>query len=122
MMKNLKLVLPALALILGLGIVFTQSAFKTPKKTTYEYFKYNGTTFDETNYRNISNWEHVTDPEAPSCLGDQKICVLKVDDANLTASGTMLDKLDDFFNDELDAPNEVNSYVIDTDNIQAQQN
>ncbi|RYF12212.1 MAG: hypothetical protein EOO42_20390 [Flavobacteriales bacterium] len=122
-MKNLKLILPVLAIILGLGIVLTQSAFKShDAKRTVSYFKYTGSTFDETNYRNISNWEHVTDLEAPSCAGEGKICVLEVDNSNLTAPGTMIQKLDDYFNQQLDGTDEVRDYVEEPLNAQAQQN
>jgi len=41
-MKNLKFNLPVIAMLLGLGIVFTQSAFKTDKKLLNVYgYNYN---------------------------------------------------------------------------------
>ena len=115
-----KISLGLAALCLAFGLVFSMSAFKSKAnagKRALVYFKYNGSTFNEANYRNIENWEHITDPEAPSCAGTSDICVLSVDDADLTAPGTMEEKLDDFFNNELAAPNEVNSYVTDANNI-----
>ncbi|MBB2144590.1 hypothetical protein GM921_03780 [Pedobacter sp. LMG 31464] len=122
-MRKLKNLLPLIAIVLGLSLAFTQSAFKfSDKKRSTQYFKYTGTTFNETNYRDIDNWEYVTDPEEVSCIGETNICVLSVDSDNLTAPGTMLEKLDDFFNTELASPNEVNDYVTDDDHIVAQQN
>lgn len=125
-MKNLKKSIFGLAaLVVAFGLVVSVSAFKgtaNGEKRALVYFKYNGSTFNEANYRNIENWEHITDPEAPSCAGSSDICVLSVDDADLTAPGTMEEKLDDFFNSELAAPNEVNSYVTDANNIVSKQN
>ncbi|SFH19451.1 DUF6520 family protein [Pedobacter insulae] len=40
-MKNLKKLLPAFALVVGLGLVFTQSAFKA-EKTSYTYYRVGG--------------------------------------------------------------------------------
>jgi len=65
MMKNLKLVLPALALILGLGIVFTQSAFKGKTKTPVVY-EYTSNSHLPADIKDIDNWE-VADLETPSC-------------------------------------------------------
>ncbi|MGY0036286.1 DUF6520 family protein [Pedobacter sp. NJ-S-72] len=42
-MKNLKFNLPVVAMLLGLGVVFTQSAFKTDKKLL-NFYGYNYTT------------------------------------------------------------------------------
>ena len=124
-MKNLKkLTFGLVALVLAFGLVFSVSAFKnlTIKKGTTVYFKYNDSTFNETAYRNIGNWQPIDHPEEVGCDGETNICILRVDSDNLTAPGTMLDKLDDFFNNQLDNPGDVNAYVTTSANIEAQQN
>lgn len=125
-MKNLKkLTFGLVALVMAFGLVFSVSAFKSKSSTkrTPVYFKYTGSNFNETAYRNISNWEQTTAPEEEACFGNTNICILKVDTENLSGPGaTMLDKLDHFLNTDLDGSGEVASYVNDDDNREAEQN
>lgn len=102
MMKNLKNLLPVLAILLGLGLVITQSAFKNntkPSKTDV-MFQYqdsdNGRIYDST------AWEEVTSPTAGCPEGVKLPCVVKFDtgdyadiDAYLTAHPTLQSILDD---------------------------
>lgn len=123
-MKNLKkLTFGLVALVLAFGLVFSVSAFKNRAKRAPVYFKYEGTTFDETAYRNISNWHQTTAPEEEACIGDSDICILSVDSDNLSGPGTtMLDKLDYFFNTTLSDNGDVASYVNTPANREAEQN
>ena len=79
MMKNLKLVLPVLALVLGLGLVLTQSAFKSTSSNqakTATYWRFDST--DISDLRDATKYVQITDPEAPSCEdGDDLPCVLQ---------------------------------------------
>lgn len=121
MMKNLKkLAFGLVALVMAFGLVFSVSAFKTKKGTTV-YYKYKGSSFNESDYRNMSNWEAVDEPGEVECGGDNNICILRVDSDNLTAPGDQLDKLDHFFNNQLQQTGDVNTYVNNTANIEAQQ-
>ena len=124
-MKNLKkLAFGLVALCLAFGLVFSVSAFKSKKsvKRAPVYFKYIGSTFDETAYRNISNWQHTSAPDEEACIGDNDICILSVDSEDLSAPGTMLDKLDDFFTNDLSNSGDVANYVNTPANRAAEQN
>ena len=81
-MKNLKLILPALAIILGLGIVFTQSAFKGEAKgKRLQYtFRYNGPDHSKANVENESNWVYTTSPITCDDV-PQEACSIVVDQA-----------------------------------------
>lgn len=114
-----------LAFVLGLGLVISQSAFKSASATKRVpvYFKYTGSTFDETAYRDIdNNWQAITNPSEEGCIGDSDICVLSVDSEDLSGSGSMLEQLDDFFNVDLVGPGQVESYVDDPAHREAEQN
>lgn len=112
------------ALVLAFGLIFSVSAFKNNgiKKGTTVYYKYTGTSFNEDDYRNMDNWEPVEEPEEVDCGGETNICILRVDSDNLTAPGDELDKLDDFFNNQLHQTGDVDTYVNTPANIEAQQN
>lgn len=125
-MKNLKkLSFGLAALVMAFGLVFSVSAFKernSAKKGAAVFFKYEGSSFNEAAYRNISNWKQTTAPEEESCIGEQDICILSVDSDNLTASGSMADKLDYFFNTDLSSSGQVAGYVNAPANRVAEQN
>lgn len=94
-MKNLKLILPVFAIVLGLGIVFTQSAFKakTPINLAYQY---TGST-DE-GVMEPSNWTPITyQPTPTECdeLGDL-VCIVQFTDEQF-------DNIADFLNNQTDA-------------------
>ena len=111
------------ALVMVFGLVFSLSAFRNPsQRGTTVYYKYNGSTFNEAAYRNMANWQHIDDPEEAECGGETYICILKVDSDNLSGTGSLLDQLDDFFDNQLPNTGDVNSYVNNTANIEAQQN
>jgi hypothetical protein len=121
-MKNLKkLMFGLLALVMVFGLVFSLSAFTQIKKGPTVYFKYKGTSFNETDYRSMSNWEPVAEPGEVECGGDNNICILRVDSDHLTGSGSQLDKLDDFFSTQLNQLGDVDTYVNTSANIEAQQ-
>lgn len=124
-MRNLKsLIFGLAALCLAFGLVFTVSAFKstTAVKRAPVYFKYLGSTFDELAYRNINNWQQTTAPEEEACIGDSDICILIVDSENLSAPGSMLDKLEHFFETDLEDDGDVAAYVNTPANREAEQN
>ncbi len=64
MMKNLKLVLPLFAIILGLGLVFTQSAFQVSNKSTTLRYRYIGN--DEAGLKTLSNWQEIAPEDTPA--------------------------------------------------------
>lgn len=73
-MKNSKKLLPVLALVLGLGLVFTQSAFKSVQKSAPVEYQYTSNSNLEQDMQDIGNWE-VVDEETPSCAtGTAKPC------------------------------------------------
>lgn len=73
-MKNLKKLLPIFALVLGFGLVFTQSAFKSVQKNTPVEYQYTSNSNLEEDMQDIDNWE-VVDEETPSCpSGSVKPC------------------------------------------------
>ncbi|RZK37834.1 MAG: hypothetical protein EOO90_24145 [Pedobacter sp.] len=75
-MQNLKKMLPLMALVLGMGLVLTQSAFKTTKTDQYT-FRYNGPNYSQANVENEANWIH---DESVACTDvPQKACSIKVD-------------------------------------------
>ena len=113
------------ALVLAFGLVFSVSAFnvgKSAKKGAAVFFKYEGSSFNEAAYRNVSNWKQTTAPEEEACIGEQDICILSVDADNLTAPGSMADKLDHFFNTDLNSTGQVANYVNAPANRVAEQN
>ncbi|TCC94190.1 hypothetical protein EZ428_05270 [Pedobacter frigiditerrae] len=64
-MKNLKKLLPVIAVVLGLVIAFGTSAFKAKVKTPVVY-EYTSNSHLAADIKNIANWE-VADLETPSC-------------------------------------------------------
>lgn len=66
-------------LIVGFGILITQSAFrntlKTQKRTTYT-FHYTGTSFSVADVEDESKWEY--DPAANTCSGDEQACTIRI--------------------------------------------
>ncbi|PWS26159.1 hypothetical protein DHW03_15295 [Pedobacter yonginense] len=89
-MKNLKIKLPFLALLLGLGIVFVQSAFTSvTDKRANTYWRYNPT--DPALSYSGSNYSQITVPidqvECPTGL--DAICVFEAPET--VTSTTLLD-------------------------------
>jgi hypothetical protein len=79
-MKNLKIRLPFLALLLGLGIFFTQSAFTSkPVARAYSYWRYNPNVSGSEKL--AGQYTHITDGDAEECeSGNDIICVLRVEE------------------------------------------
>ncbi|RYF88935.1 MAG: hypothetical protein EOO03_07210 [Chitinophagaceae bacterium] len=77
-MKNLKFLLPLFAIILGIGVVFTTSAFKNKVNKPTKAFTYWQFTGDDINeVRDYTKYTQITNPEAPSCEEGSDIpCVL----------------------------------------------
>ena len=93
-MKNLKNLLPLFALILGLSIVFTQSAFtSTTKSATTTYWYYTGPNNDEAEVLDHDNWSMV-DPNDTCLETAQKPCRISVDADNQTAFESFLSTQD----------------------------
>jgi len=117
-MRNLKsLIFGLAALCLAFGLVFTVSAFKS-KGTAQRapiYFLYDGDDYTPTDFRDVDNWTHESSPT--SCGGSTNLCVLKVDDANLSGDGTLEEQLIEYFNSMNDPALE--SYVSTPANIQS---
>jgi hypothetical protein len=81
MMRKLKNVLPLIAFVVGLSLVFSQSAFKFgDKKTTTLKYRYNGP--DEAGLTTLINWEDVSEQEEPeNCLPGTEIpCLVEFED------------------------------------------
>ncbi len=80
-MKNLKNLLPALALVLGLTFAFTQIAFKSDvKKSTTLKYRYIGN--DETGLTTLANWEDVSNEPSPEACesGTEIPCLVVFED------------------------------------------
>lgn len=88
-MKNLKFILPVFAIIFGLGIVFTTSAFKSSdKKIQTLKYRYIGT--NETDLTNPLKWENVSEEPNPEACepGEELPCIVQFNDneyANIAA-------------------------------------
>ena len=68
-MKNLKNLLPILAFVLGIGLVFTQSAFKsTTTKTSKQWFVYTGESIAGESIQ--ANYDLYESPGEPTSCGD----------------------------------------------------
>lgn len=78
-MKKIKLILPALALILGLTVVFTQSAFKSNTKKADVYWQYNQNS--DAGIRTGTNYTLTSAPDEVGCDGSELPCVLRVDES-----------------------------------------
>eukprot|EP00744_Colponema_vietnamica_P037632 GILI01068826.1.p1 GENE.GILI01068826.1~~GILI01068826.1.p1 ORF type:complete len:123 (+),score=3.28 GILI01068826.1:346-714(+) len=77
-MKNAKKLM-LFAFILGIGLVFTQSAFKSTNRTLYT-FRYVGADYLKASVENESNW--IYDSSAASCDDSpEQACTIKVDAA-----------------------------------------
>jgi len=77
-MKNLKIKLPFLALLLGLGIVFVQSAFTPKTNRANTYWRYDLT--NNSGLRDGDSYTKITDPDAPTCSGSNLPCVIAAPD------------------------------------------
>lgn len=80
-MKNLKSKLPFLTLLLGMGIVFFQSAFTVkPEKRVSTYWRFDSSSSSD--LRDGTEYTNISDPDAPSCpTGTDLPCVLEVDES-----------------------------------------
>lgn len=106
--------LATFVLIAVIGLTFAFTNEKGSPKGTTVYFEYAGSSYSDSDYRNPGNWNFTTSPS--DCPGDGHICVLQIDDSNLTGSGTMVQKLDRYFQ-TLSSPNEVKDFVETPANI-----
>ncbi len=85
-LKNIKL--GALALVLGLGLVFTQSAFTPAVLNTYH--------FDGTDWQLVTRSYDDTidmgtgqyDPNSYQCVGDENICTAQIESEESTVPGS----------------------------------
>ncbi|TKC10663.1 hypothetical protein FA048_10830 [Pedobacter polaris] len=79
-MKNSKIVFPAIAIVLGLGIAFSSSAFKPSGKVNVLKYRYIGT--NEAGLTTLSNWTDVSTEENPTpCeAGDEIPCLVQFQD------------------------------------------
>lgn len=95
-----KLNLGLVALVLGFGLVVTQSAFTTPKQTTSSFWRYN--LDSETGALSGFNYTKITDPEAPGCADEQEIpCVIEVE-GNINSQLDLDNYLSTTFGSEVD--------------------
>ncbi|MDQ7950133.1 MAG: DUF6520 family protein [Pedobacter sp.] len=101
-MKNSKSLLPFFAIVLGLGLVFTQSAFKSGVKKTTLMFQYQDADDDRIN--DEAAWEDVTSEPAESCgEGSTLPCIVSFDTteyADLAAYLAAHPTVDDILLDE----------------------
>jgi hypothetical protein len=77
-MKNLKKLLPVIAVVIGLGIFFGASAFKSiNQKTTTLKYRFTGTSTTE--LHDISKWDDVSaqPTPAPCETGDELPCLVE---------------------------------------------
>ena len=77
----------AVAVLLGVSLVITQSAFKVEKSNRLDYlFEYTGpSAMSETDVENVANWTHNEDAD---CFeGDQFACAIRIDGAYVDATG-----------------------------------
>lgn len=80
-MKNLKLILPALAIVLSLGIVFTTSAFSSADQKI-QTLKYRFIGTSESDLTNPTKWQNVSEESNPeSCeVGTELPCLVQFND------------------------------------------
>jgi len=80
-MKNLKNLMPIFALILGLSLVFTQSAFKSAGSPTAErYWYYDNPSNDDADVMNHLNWTQAAPSDESTCVADaERPCKIFVD-------------------------------------------
>lgn len=77
-MKTLKNLLPLFAIILGVGLVFTQSAFKSSAKKSALMFQYQES--DDSRINDETAWTDVTNNAPESCSeGNVLPCVIQFD-------------------------------------------
>lgn len=100
-MKRLKFLLPLFMLLLGIGLVFTQSAFKKTEKFSTLKFRYTGS--DASGLHTVGNWQDVsTQPNPEGCdPGEEIPCLIEFDtsqwsslSAYLSANSTLQDMVD----------------------------
>lgn len=119
-MKNLqKIALGLIVCVMAIGFsAFTLIGEKqiNSKLATTIYYNYIGTTYSESDYLNPDNWEY--EPNAPSpCIGTGHICVLQVEDSDLTGSGSEVDNLIEYLTNNFTQPSD---YVQDASNMKYQ--
>jgi hypothetical protein len=102
-MRNFKNLLPLIAIILGLGLVFSQSAFKSGVKQSKTEVMFQYQDADDSRIDDGDAWTEVTELTVQECTeGITLPCVVKFDtgdyadiDAYLLAHPTAQDILDD---------------------------
>lgn len=78
-MKNLKNLLPLFAMIIGLGLVFSQSAFKSSKNKAILTYRYNGS--NAAGVTTVANWTDPSiEPNPQNCEAGTEIpCLVQFD-------------------------------------------
>lgn len=91
-MKNLKKLVPVFALVLGLGLVFTQSAFKASKTTmTYQYDRNDAVGIDDP-----AHWNDLSVSPQESCSeGTTLPCIVQFDSSEYADLDAFLATNDD---------------------------
>lgn len=108
-MKTLKNLLPLFAIVLGIGLVFTQSAFKSTITKTYQYQQANNDRlFDET------AWADLDIEESQSCSeGSTLPCVVEFEDTEFADIGEYLEA----YPTRMDILNDTNHLVSDKNGV-----
>lgn len=105
-----------------LALMLSFFAFKSEKaKFADVYYQYSGSSYGDTDYRDIANnWTNIAPPSSSPCDGSGHICVIRVDSELLSGSGPLEDQLDEYF-DTLD-PGDVKPFVEETSRLVYQKN
>ncbi|WP_113652001.1 DUF6520 family protein [Pedobacter namyangjuensis] len=101
-MKTLKNFMPLLALVLGIGLVFTQSAFKSVASAQEErWFVYTASDHptNVTDAKQPGNYTMLDLNELPACEGSEDLCAIRatVDAGQPDISGSVATAIDDYF-------------------------
>lgn len=96
-MKNFKKLLPVVAIVLGVGLVFTQSAFKP---TTDTVWVFDGDDISDAQYAS----EYHVDMESPTCEeGETLPCKI----ISYGSSSTDVNDFQDYLDTTFDTPSEI---------------
>lgn len=79
-MKNFRKLIPLFALVLGLGLVFTQSAFKNTHTDTLKY-RFNGHNFQQ--LEDADKWDNISEEDEPEGCepGTELPCIVEFDES-----------------------------------------
>lgn len=94
-MKNLKKLLPVIAIVLGLGIFFSASAFKSNQHTTTVKYRFTGTSTAD--LHDISKWDDVSAQPTPTpCeVGTELPCLVEFQTSEYDNIQDFLDQNED---------------------------